>query len=110
MENQEPIVEKKTTYTPSAKKAIDKYRTKNVEKYNESQRNYYNEAKEDPEWKQKFNERCKENNRKYRDKKRLENPPKPRGRPRKVIEDLKKAYLSSELNKKISLSPTIVLG
>ena len=73
---------KKSTYTPAVKKAIDKYRSKNVEKYNELQRQYYNDAKEDEEWKQKFNERCRENNRKYREKKRLANPPKTRGRPR----------------------------
>ena len=30
--------QKKTTYTPAAKKAIDKYRSKNIEKYNEFQR------------------------------------------------------------------------
>jgi hypothetical protein len=76
---------KKSTYTPAVKKAIDKYRSKNVAKYNELQRNYYNEAKEDEEWRQKFNERCKENNRKYRERKRLANPPKPKGRPRKPI-------------------------
>lgn len=77
--------EKKTTYTPAVKKAIDKYRNKNPEKYNELQRQYYNEAKKDEEWKQKFNERCKINNQRYREKKKLENPPKPRGRPRKPI-------------------------
>lgn len=81
----ETIKEKKSTYTPAVKRAIDKYRSKNVEKYNELQRQYYNEAKEDEEWKQKFNERCKENNRKYRERKRLENPPKPKGRPRKPM-------------------------
>ena len=74
--------EKKSTYTASAKKAIDKYRSKNPDKYNELQRSYYNEAKEDPEWREKFNERCRENNRIYREKKRLLNPPKPKGRPR----------------------------
>jgi hypothetical protein len=83
---EEPINnEKKSTYTPAVKKAIDKYRSKNVAKYNELQRNYYNEAKEDEEWRQKFNERCKENNRKYRERKRLTNPPKPKGRPRKPV-------------------------
>jgi hypothetical protein len=75
----------KSKYTPAVKKAIEKYRSKNVEKYNELQRQYYNDAKTDDEWKQNFNERCKENNRKYREKKRLANPPKPRGRPRKPI-------------------------
>jgi len=75
--------ERKSSYTPAVKKAIDKYRSKNVAKYNELQRQYYNDAKEDDVWKQKFNERCRENNRKYREKKRLANPPKPKGRPRK---------------------------
>jgi len=76
---------KKNTYTPAVKRAIDKYRHKNIEKYNELQREYYNEAKQDEEWKEKFNQRCKENNKRYREKKRLENPPKPKGRPRKPL-------------------------
>jgi hypothetical protein len=76
---------KKSTYTPAVKKAIDKYRSKNPEKYNELQRQYYSEAKEDEEWRQKFNERCKENNRLYRERKRLANPPNPKGRPRKAL-------------------------
>lgn len=75
----------KKTYTDSVKKALIKYRNKNVEKYNELQRKYYDEAKQDDEWRQKFNQRCKENNKKYREKKRLEHTPKPRGRPRKAI-------------------------
>jgi hypothetical protein len=76
---------KKRTYTPAVKKAIDKYRSKNVAKYNELQRNYYNEAKEDEEWRKKFNERCKVHNQKYREKKKelLGDQLKPRGRPRK---------------------------
>ena len=74
----EDTKEKKTSYTPAVKKAIDKYRSKNIDRYNEAN-------KEDEEWKQKFNERCKENNKKYRERKRLENPPKPKGRPRKPI-------------------------
>jgi hypothetical protein len=82
--------EKKSTYTPAAKKAIDKYRQKNAIKYNEKQREYYNEAKEDEEWRQKFNERCKVNNQKYRLKKKetLGDNVKPRGRPRKVMPTL----------------------
>jgi type I site-specific restriction-modification system R (restriction) subunit len=81
----EDIKEKKSSYTPAVKKAIDKYRSKNVDRYNELQRQYYETNKEDEEWKQKFNERCKENNKKYRERKRLENPPKPKGRPRKPM-------------------------
>jgi hypothetical protein len=79
----------KTTYTPAVKKAIYKYRLKNIEKYNELQRNYYSEAKEDEEWRKKFNERCKENNKKYRDRKRAETPAKPKGRPRKPLPIIK---------------------
>jgi hypothetical protein len=75
---------KKSTYTPAMKKAIDKYRNKNIEKYNEMQREYYSGAKQNEEWRIKFNERCKANNKKYREKKRLNNPPKTRGRPRKI--------------------------
>lgn len=89
--------EKKSTYTPAVKKAIDKYRSKNPEKYNELQRQYYNEAKTDEEWKQKFNERCKENNRKYREKKRLANPPAKRGRPRNPLPKICITALASAL-------------
>lgn len=85
------VVEKtKSTYNPTIKKAIDKYRNKNVAKYNQLQRTYYNEAKTDEEWKQKFNERCKLNNKTYRLKLKetLGENIKPRGRPRKVIPPL----------------------
>ncbi len=86
--------DKKKTYTEAAKNAIYKYRSKNPEKYNEIQRLYYGEAKIDEEWRKKFNERCKINNQRYREKKRQElgEQIKPRGRPRKdikiVINDL----------------------
>lgn len=81
------IEPKKTTYTPALKKAINKYRSKNPEKYNELQRQYYNKLKEDDEWKEKFNERCRINNKNYRQRKReiLGDTVKPRGRPRKPI-------------------------
>jgi hypothetical protein len=77
---------KKKTYTPAVRNAIYRYRSKNVDKYNESQRNYYDKAKTDEEWKKKFNERCKINNDKYREKKKqlLGENVRPRGRPRKV--------------------------
>jgi hypothetical protein len=77
--------ETKSTYTPAVKKAIDKYRSKNIEKYNEYQRNRYHQAKTDEEWKETFNKRCRDYNKKYREKKNLANPPKPRGRPKKAI-------------------------
>jgi hypothetical protein len=76
----------KVTYNESVKKAIYKYREKNIQKYNEKQREYYSEAVKDEDWRKKFNERCKINNKVYRDKKKeLSNEVKPRGRPRKEI-------------------------
>ena len=53
MENED----KKKTYTEAAKNAIYKYRSKNVDKYNQKQREYYEEASKDEEWRKKFNER-----------------------------------------------------
>lgn len=82
-ENKNVETPNKSYYRPSVKKAIMNYRAKNIVKYNEFQRQYYHTKKEDEEWKTNFNERCKEANRKYRERKRLESPPLPRGRPRK---------------------------
>jgi hypothetical protein len=77
--------EQKITYTPAVKRAIMKHRAKNIDKYNEFQREYYHQQKEDPEWYDRFCSRCKEANKRYRDKKRLElgEEIRPRGRPRK---------------------------
>ena len=73
-------------YNENIKKAIYKHRDNNRPAYNERQRNYYAKLSDDPDWKQRFNERCREANRKYREKRRLEVPPRPRGRPRKIVE------------------------
>ena len=70
-------------YGESMKRAIYKHRENNRDDYNERQRKYYEVKSNDVEWKEKFNQRCREANRKYREKKREENPPRPRGRPRK---------------------------
>jgi hypothetical protein len=78
--------ETKSYYTPAVKKAIMTYREKNVEKYNEFQRNYYHTKKVDEEWNDRFKERCREANKRYRDKKRENSPPAQRGRPRKIKE------------------------
>ena len=64
--------EQKNTYTPAVKRAIMKHREKNVDKYNEFQREYYHQQKEDPSWYEKFCLRCKEANKRYREKKRIE--------------------------------------
>jgi hypothetical protein len=86
--NQPIIICKKTTYTQAHRKAQQKYREKFPEKYNEVQRKLYDDKKKDDEWKKKFNERSKLNNKKYREKKlqeRIESglELKPKGRPRK---------------------------
>ena len=44
--------------------------------------------KEDPEWRLKHNERCKEYNRKHKEKLRGGAPPRPRGRPKKPTDFL----------------------
>jgi hypothetical protein len=82
--------EKKTKYYTNAhREAQQRYREKNRDEYNKSQRELYNKLKEDVEWKQKFNERSKNNNLIYRQKKREELMKDPnyvirgRGRPRK---------------------------
>lgn len=81
----ETETKKRTYYTPAVKLAIDKYRKNNMEKYNELQRRYYNQAKTDEEWKKQFNDRCRINNQRYRENKKKTNPPKPRGRPKKPV-------------------------
>jgi len=85
------LIIKKATYTEAHKKAQQKYREKNRAEYNEQQRKLYEKMKQDEDWKKKFNERSKENNKVYRLKKKeekLNNPnyeQKKRGRPRKDV-------------------------
>jgi hypothetical protein len=91
--NQPIIICKKSTYTQAHRKAQQKYREKFPEKYNEVQRKLYDDKKQDDEWKKKFNERSKLNNKKYREKKlqeRIESglELKPKGRPRKVKQEI----------------------
>lgn len=74
-------------YNENTKQYIDKYRNKHHEEYNEYQLNYYHTKKNDPEWKAKVNERCRINNQKQRERKRNGEPPKPRGRPKKIVEE-----------------------
>jgi hypothetical protein len=83
------VLVKKSTYSEAQRIAQRKYREKYPEKYCKVQRDFYHNKKEDPEWKAKFNERSKVNNKKYRDKKKEEQlslgiDVKPRGRPRKA--------------------------
>lgn len=83
---------KKTKYTDAHRLAQQKYREKNREAYNASQRELYNKLKQDAEWKNKFNERSAKNNLSYRENKKIKalevNPNivfRGRGRPRNIV-------------------------
>jgi len=89
--DQEPKPDQKPKYYNAAvKRAIAKYRSKDICKYNTGQRAYYELRKQNPEWVIKFNERCRLNNQKYSAIKKEQQiaegsyiEPKPKGRPRK---------------------------
>lgn len=77
-----------TLYNEESKKAIYKHRELHRDSYNARQRDYYHKKRLDHEWLFFHNQKCREANTRYREKKNIENPPKPRGRPRKIkIED-----------------------
>jgi hypothetical protein len=87
LEIQECATEAKTVKTYSA---IKKYRSteKGREKYNEGMRRYYDVKKNDEEWLNNHRERSRIANRKYRAKLKgieVDEIPRPRGRPRKVL-------------------------
>ena len=83
---------KKVRYTPAHLKAQNKYREKNREKYNESQRLLYEKKIQEEEWQKHYLERSRLNNKKWRDKKkealieRGEYVERKRGRPCKQLE------------------------
>ncbi len=58
------------------------WRLNNIERYNEYQRNNYKKKMENEEERKKFNERCRINSQRLRDKK-ANGVKKTRGRPRK---------------------------
>jgi hypothetical protein len=79
-------------YNENVKKAIDNYREKNREKYNEYCSNYLKQKMQDPEWAEKKKHKMNEYNKAYQKQKRLERiangyVPRPRGRPRKIVEE-----------------------
>ena len=77
-----------STYTEKTKLSIKKYREteKGRGVYNDYMRRFYEDKVQDDEWRARHNERCKEYNKRYREKKRDGEEPKSRGRPRKVKE------------------------
>jgi len=84
------LVAKKKTYTEAHRRAQQKYREKFPEKYCELQRKLYDDKKNDPEWRMRYNERNRKNNKAYRERKKLKlesegiiKPPTKRGRPAK---------------------------
>jgi hypothetical protein len=102
-------------YTDKHREAQQKYREKNRDKYNVSQRELYMRLHQNEEWREMFNERSKKNNLIARQRKREQllrtNPDiviRGRGRPRKCLPlrdndcvILSPAFLSQE-----SLAPT----
>jgi hypothetical protein len=52
---------KVNTYTDSMRNALKKYREANPEIYNNNSKKYYLKKKEDPEWREKLNERQRKN-------------------------------------------------
>lgn len=60
-----------TSYTEAQKKATQKWRVENREKYNKTCNDYYHRRMKDPELRAKHNARCLINNRKYQERKRL---------------------------------------
>tara|TARA_R110000822_G_scaffold229758_1_gene361887 strand:- start:2259 stop:2597 length:339 start_codon:yes stop_codon:yes gene_type:complete len=89
-----------TSYNEITKGYIYKWRDANPDKYNEYHRKYYSVKKENPEWRLKHNERCKEYNRKHKLKMRNGQPPKPRGRPKKKMDFI--SILEEKLNNVVS--------
>jgi hypothetical protein len=85
---------KKCRYTPAHLKAQNKYREKNREKYNESQRLLYEKKIKEEEWQKHYLERSRINNKKHREKKKEaliesgEYVEKKRGRPRVIKEEV----------------------
>ena len=80
---------KKSTYTPAHFRAQTKYREKYPEKYKELQKKYYETYKLDDEWRNNFNAKARENNKKCRERKKLEKIEngeeiRGRGRPKKI--------------------------
>jgi DNA relaxase NicK len=77
-------------YNEQVKKAINTYREKNREKYNEYCSEYLKKRLQDPEWAEHRRQKINEYNKAYQLRKRQEKiangyVPKPRGRPRKNI-------------------------
>lgn len=82
---------KKSTYTPAHFRAQTRYREKYPEKYKELQKKYYETYKLNDEWRNNFNAKARENNKKCRDRKKQEKIEKGeiirgRGRPKKTTQ------------------------
>ena len=77
-------------YTDAHRRAQQKYRDKNREQYNESQKKVYERIKNDDDRREQHNKISRDNQRKYAEIKKQERiskgePMRPRGRPKKQI-------------------------
>jgi hypothetical protein len=75
-------------YNDKVKKAIDNYRDRNRDKYNEYCSEYFKRKSQDPEWAEARRQKVNEYNKAYQKQKRQEKiangyVPRPRGRPKK---------------------------
>ena len=73
---------KPSQYNEKKRDAIYKHRRANIDAYNAYQRAYYKRKAQDPEWRHNRAMKCREANKKYRNKKLMITEPKPRGRPK----------------------------
>ena len=71
-------------YNEAVREAIYRHRRADPEKYNAYMRSYYQRKSADPVWRENRLKKCRQDNARYRDKQREGQPPKARGRPRKV--------------------------
>ena len=71
-------------YNKAVREAIYRHRHSNREKYNTYMRQYYQRKSGDPVWKENRLKKCREANKRYRDKQHEEQQLKPRGRPKKI--------------------------
>jgi hypothetical protein len=97
-------------YTDAHRIAQQKYRAKNRDDYNKSQRELYTKLHQDEAWRKKFNEQSAKNNLAARQKKReeilQENPDhvfKKRGRPRKELPEEMRLEQNDMTNKRFIL-------
>ena len=77
----EEIKLKKKNYNENVRNAIYRHRQANLDTYNAYMREYYRKKSQDPEWRKNRNAQCRAANRRHREKKKLTQTVKKKGRP-----------------------------